>query len=58
MESNWITVGFVCKIPIERIPELEKYLDNMGRIIFSKLSAGKLILKEETLPSGGAYEQQ
>ena len=58
MEDEWITIGIVCKLPIEEIPEIKRYLDNKGMIIYSKISAGKLILKEDTLPSGGVYDRE
>lgn len=57
MEDELITIGFVCKMPIEKIPEIKRYLANKGIVVFSKISAGKIILKE-TSPSGGVYDRQ
>ena len=30
MEDEWITIGFVCKMPIENIPVIKRYLANKG----------------------------
>ena len=57
MEDEWITIGFVCKMPIENIPVIKRYLASKGIIVFSRISAGRIILRE-TSPSGGVYDEQ
>ena len=57
MDEEWITIGFVCKMPIEDIPEIRKYLANKGIIVFSRISAGRLFLREAS-PIGEVHDVQ
>lgn len=52
-KEDWITIGIISRLPVSKAVELRKYLRENGYLVYSKITAGRLVLKEETLPSGG-----
>ena len=55
--EDWVNIGMVVKLPINKIPEVKDYLNDIGLVVYTKISGGKLILKE-TMPSGMVYDRE
>lgn len=50
--DTWVSFGVVMRLPLKETTHIEEYLRAKGVYVYDKVSLGKLILKEQSPPSG------